>query len=771
MQLTPALAKGGALSLAVWADSRTSPPNSGLETQMGSDVLATRLDAQGNPIDSIPIVIRQDFGFQRNPKVAFNGESWLVVWENQSPTLSYYSIELQAARVSLDGELLDETPISVYTAEWSNNVYFDLTAVGNSWVVVATGTSAGETDIVASRIDADGKILNAKPSVLVPATFYIYFDLGVESAAGELLVTWKADGPVGRRFSWSLAPLSAQFSLPGTELRSSGESYLCVWYAGGVRASVISTSGVVQSPAGVAVAPAPDFAGGSLRTAWDGAQWWVGYASVVAGIHVAALSKAGVLLPGSVKALTTAPAASLGKFELAGAGAGAVAGVWEAPTVTPYDTSILGAITGLQGTPSAPVAISLGAAAQLDPDVAVAPFQRLVTWTEKSGEFCRVMARRFSLLGAPLDAAPRVLHTGTGLCGSTRAAWDGARFMVVWVNNNQAWMTRLSRQGELLDPAPVYLTNSYTVDVAGGSGRFYLVSSFYVTVPQQVFVFGRAYHGATGQAVDGSAVSLAGTVALFPRVERWGDRFVATWQSHFSFNGTQSTSAFSIISHAGEVLYSSGTNFGGQVTFAPGKETGLVVWRSGSQGNINNDIHAVAIDFDGNEVAPHQVLSAAINRQLWPTATWTGSEFWVAWEDQRDASAFFDDRTAIYGARVAADGTLLDGAAVPLALGATPSIQPVLFSQFGFVSLIAAHYVADEPYATYVLGLTHIGQAPLPLDMNLDGSINAADFVQAKPCFGMPGTLTPLCSLADYNGDGALNRVDWAAFVAALNKP
>ena len=73
-QMSPDIARGGDQFLAVWADNRASTSG---EVATGWDIYAMRLDAAGNPIDTVPIVISQGPGDQNGPKVVWNGQNWL----------------------------------------------------------------------------------------------------------------------------------------------------------------------------------------------------------------------------------------------------------------------------------------------------------------------------------------------------------------------------------------------------------------------------------------------------------------------------------------------------------------------------------------------------------------------------------------------------------------------------------------------------------------------------------------------------------------------
>lgn len=762
MQLSPAIAAGGGMALAVWADARTSGAHGGLDDQTGQDIYAARLDAQGKPIDVTPILVRQAFGYQRAPQVAFNGTHWLVVWENQGATAGYYGFALQAARVALDGTVVDSQPIAVQSFANSTSGMFAVAAVNDQWVVAASGTSAGESSIYARRISKDGVLLEQNPIEILPATYYLFFKLGLSSANGELLVSWLGSSTMmARRFSPALVPLAPAFSIPGDKIASSGSSYLVSWVNNGIFATPMSAQGTVQYPSGKLVSFGAATTNGGPKVAWDGANWWVSYVSVTSGIQVVALDAFASPITGSEVALSSDSSTKLGTHAVAGVVPGSLVGVWEGQPITPNDTSIWGASVTVAGSVTDVVSVSNGAPAQLNTDVAPAPFQRLMVWLESTGMGHQVLAQRFSLLGYPLDMVPLVLDTGTGLFGDVRVAFDGQRWMVAWVKDYKLYVRRVGLGGVMVDNAPKFVANAYNADVAGGGSQFYLVYNMYISYPQQVFVFGIVADGVTGELLTNTAVNLGGSYALFPRVERWNELWVATWQSHFSHDNPQAATVYGIIGADGKVITSQGAGYGGQTRFAPGPTTGLVVWRSNSASNANNDVHCVAISQTGAIVGGPTVVSAAPYRQLRPTATWTGTEFFMVWEDQRDAVTFFDYRSALYGARIGADATLVDGVSFPVAVGPQPAVDPQLAADAGFTLMTASFFVPDQPYAAYRLGTVSIGKMPIAGDIDLDGDVDQGDVKLQRTCYGKSVSLVPQCAMGDLDLNGQINQADW----------
>ena len=115
-QTVPVIAAGGNMMLAVWSDKRSYPAGAPFyEFETAHDIYGMRLDASGNPIDTVPFVITQEAASQDNPQVVWNGTNWLVLFESYdlSGTGFYYQKSLEAVRVSSTGQVLNATPIKI----------------------------------------------------------------------------------------------------------------------------------------------------------------------------------------------------------------------------------------------------------------------------------------------------------------------------------------------------------------------------------------------------------------------------------------------------------------------------------------------------------------------------------------------------------------------------------------------------------------------------------------------------------------------------------
>jgi hypothetical protein len=195
-QRAPVMATGGGTTLVVWDDLRGGD----------RDVFATRLDQNGAPLDPVPIAIARGSGDQTAPQVAWNGTHFLVAWLSQESSAGWYRNEPRAVRITPQGSIVDTTPLSL-PAEADS---LALASDGADWLLATYGTTAGNSDIRGWRIGGSGALLTPSGPTLIPATYFVYYGMGLAWANNTWLVIWSQnDDVVGRRFGANLQPLDA----------------------------------------------------------------------------------------------------------------------------------------------------------------------------------------------------------------------------------------------------------------------------------------------------------------------------------------------------------------------------------------------------------------------------------------------------------------------------------------------------------------------------------------------------------------------------------
>jgi hypothetical protein len=101
-QAHPVVASAGDTALVAWVDFTKT---------VTGELLAMRVDANGNRLDRTPIAIAEGLPEWQTPAVVFTGELWLAVWSIRIDTGGGARTFLR--RIALDGTLLDPAPVEL----------------------------------------------------------------------------------------------------------------------------------------------------------------------------------------------------------------------------------------------------------------------------------------------------------------------------------------------------------------------------------------------------------------------------------------------------------------------------------------------------------------------------------------------------------------------------------------------------------------------------------------------------------------------------------
>ena len=733
VQEEPQVAVGAQASLVVWTDRRTSFSTL-VPSESEGEVYAARVDLQGVLLDPLPIVVStQEFGEQEQPQVAWDGQHWLVVWRNQAPTTFFYTSEIRAARVAPDGTVVDDPPLSLHTySNSTSSVLLDVTPGPSGWTVLIFDASAG--GILGQRIAPDGTLVDPSPVLLVPTVFYpAPIELTYAETSGVYLLLWNDfSGNVrANRFGAGLSPLEpASLSVvtsgdpSGFSVADDGSDFFLAWIADGpgsqsfVRGTRITAGGAILDPGGLEISGdfglfTPDE--GDL--AWDGSSWIVSWGQRGMDVFLSRVSAGGAVLDFGGVPFRPSPSARVDQHALDPLFGGGVRVAWKdtregGPSAG--DVHAADADAGLAAGPE--VVVSLGTPSQTQPDLAPGDRSVLVTFVSETSATRRVVVQRVTEQGLAIDAEPIELAAGD-LLEDPRAAWDGTRWLVVWADRTTGTILgrRVAANGSPLDPSPLVVMEGITPEVAAIPGVFLVVCTDTPFSPEFRFPFARRVDGATGALLDPAPLQLGQHFAQLPSVAPLGGGWIVTWQRNFTHDDPRANVHFALVAADGSSAGDDPLN--GQLSYDPAVASSggqaVILWRDDLDGATREDLFAQRVEPDGAILDATPVLvSAEDQEQSDPAAGWSGSAYVFAWEDQRDAAVFYDERDELFGARLSPAGTLLDPDGFRISTTRRPAVQPVVAGSAGRVFLGGAFFTVEQGYHSYRVGLRV--QAPPP---------------------------------------------------------
>jgi hypothetical protein len=260
---------------------------------------------------------------------------------------------------------------------------------------------------------------------------------------------------------------------------------------------------------------------------------------------------------------------------------------------------------------------------QTDPSVAVNSPQNdtfLVAWTDgRAVATGQVFATRVSAAGVVLDPDGILVSAPATYSFSPSAVYDGTNFLVVFAADSHIWGRRISPGGAVVDAAPFAISNHPTGPAhpfaSRGGTTTLVVWHDYRNAATDIYA--ARVDGAT--VLDGVAtgfpISTAPGTQLFPRAAYGNGQWLVAWQDR--------------------------------------------------RNTANDDIYGARVSgTTGTVIDPGGIaISTAAGDQWIPRPASDGTDFLVAWVDERNAATASSD---VYATRVSAAGAVVDPAGIRL---------------------------------------------------------------------------------------------------------
>jgi PKD repeat protein len=784
LQITPEISAsdnmiGGVKTLVVWADSRANPYGS-FDYESAWDIYGVRLDANGNPIESQPFPIYSGHATQNNPKVAWNGTQWLVVFESYdlSGTGFYYAKTLQAVRVSQFGQVLDPKPITLFGLTPSGPSYWDVASDGRNFVVVNQGTSTSG-DIVAMRVSYDGYVLDSPTKAMVDETYFGRYNIKLVYARGAFLLSYYDNNDSKAiRFDSDLNKLDTQpFSfLPVTvsDFASTRTAHYVVWseqqwnYTMAIKGSRVAANGIKLDGNGVNISgsfPADPYT--PVTVVWDGQNWKAVWQSN-GSLRIARISTFGqVLDPGGV--LVPGPKSGVS----AGNGKGGVHVVWNEYVNSEND--ILGAHIDVNNNAQPNQNLSVSAPQQVRSDIAASGNGYMVVYRSSVSQTNRVMAQPLDIDGNPLTSEPILLATG-GLIngpGIPNVAWNGSVYLVAWSNSNVIVAQRLLPDGTKVDQSPfVVMSQCFgPSDVAALGEKFFITGRKFGSTTQYILATGARVDGNTGQVLDGSPLVLGGIyVRTMPAVTTLGGKWLVVFSSNWTHDNPNADTIGVFVPPSGSnenafaihgPFSTSGGNFIFEIGLASSGNVALMVQSQELTSGVETDLLARRV-FPNGTVSSMVNLTPWIGNQYRPRVSWDGKHFIVVYQEQKNRDAphtldQLDARSDLFAMRITESGSILDTQGFVFSAESFSETDPNVVSLNGKSMLTGSLLLRKSLYDNTLLNNYRVVYQVLDSSMNLW----PVAIVNHNPKSGDVPLTVNFNASSSYDPDGSIASYEW----------
>jgi MYXO-CTERM domain-containing protein len=702
------------------AGNRTAVParwtGSAIELRVGSDVLERAaypalLDPTIGPeLDTDEPVTGPAAHWSQFPRVATNSDGVsLVTWQ--------VNTDIYGVRLGADGALVgDAFPIS----EWrSNQSDASVSAMGTDWFVVWSDTRAGssDSDLYGARVAADGNVLDPDGIAIATGAGQTYYT-ALSNDGTNWLAVWTdtrtaSEDIYGARIDASgsvLDPAGIVISSAGDILRSAsvahnGTDFLVAWEDArngvgnyDIYGARVDAGGVVLDAGGIPICTQGSAQAGAFVSS-DGTNWLVTWIDLRNGagnfdIYGARVGANGAVLDGGGIAISTAAGNQGGGVSAYDGTSYVVA--WSDPRNSLSE--VYGSRVGSDGSVTTPAGVNLlGVTDAVMPALSFNGTNWVVTWMAYLDDIYQAFGTRLDPALAPLDS-PTVLSVAPNTQLNPAAAFDGTNWLVVWADSRNGladiYGARFDSNGTLLDEPAIAITQTPDFEMTPAvdhDGTNWLVAWTRYSAGN-LDVFG-ARVDATGSVLDpaGIEISAAANHQQTPAISHDGDNWLVVWDDSRNPGGggfppmPNNDIYGARIAPDGVVLDTTGiaisteTSYQVQPKVIHDGSNWLAVWQDARGGGYR--IYGARIDADGVVLdATGFRVSNAESSQLSATLASDGTNTLIAWLDNRNTDM------DVYGARVATDGTLVDTTDLELSTSDAQQSAPSLaYSGVGWV--------------------------------------------------------------------------------------
>jgi hypothetical protein len=334
--------------------------------------------------------------------------------------------------------------------------------------------------------------------------------------------------------------------------------------------------------------------------------------------------------------------------------------------------------------------------------------------------------QRLDAGGAAIEPQPVEVAAGPDVV-EPWIAWSGTRYLVVWKtrSNVRVHARRLAPDLSFQDAAPIEVMTGDGPAVSALGDVFLVAVQNSPSYWQWRDTYAQRIDGASGAKLGG-LIGLAGGFAWAGTVGTIGNRWLLSWEAHYSHNESPYTLVAAWVNADG----TAGPNFGlvtgsgfgtAGVEIASHPQLGALVYSTTRAPSASNgEIYLIRVQADGTLPDGYTgllVTGNASGNQSAPSAAWNGVEFVTAFQDDRAGMPSVSyPKSDIYASRVTAAGVVLDGAGgFPVETAPVPEWQPAVAGSGGD-TLVAASHLRGGEFGSLRVGVRRLlpADAPLP---------------------------------------------------------
>lgn len=314
-----------------------------------------------------------------------------------------------------------------------------------------------------------------------------------------------------------------------------------------------------------------------------------------------------------------------------------------------------------------------GANIAVTPAMATDGTDFMIVWLQSGNLYTRKVAAS----GNPVGVTTMIQ---TGLSSPATIAFDGANYMVTFVKVNQVYCARVSAGGLAIDVVPIAVSNGsafkFEPKIAyGGSGSYLIAWSDFQLGTYDV-IGSRVSTSAVVLDPSGLAIHVGANSQYIEGVAFDGTNYAVIWYETSGgdvYAGRVTTNG-ALLDSGGFVIGGGPAKFSQRGGLACYSGSCLAAWDDQRNLTVNwtsQDVYGAR--FSGS--TPLDALdgfnvSAKANAQYQSDVAWSGSNYLVVWHDFRNGA--YD----IYGARVDAQGAVLDPTGIPLSTATADQTNP-----------------------------------------------------------------------------------------------